>query len=333
MKLTGTILTVVILFIAFIGKADAQVNTGRFSVSYNDNGVTRYIYVYVPESYDSTKTYPFLFGWHGASMPGSDMRDILYAVIARDIEAIVVCPDANQVQTGDQLNSLINNSLYYATNNYKLDPEKFIVTGFSWGGQIAYQLGLQNPTLFKGIIGLSPAIGTGQFSQTMWDNIGKIRMATILGDKDFNYDAVNSLMESIINKGGQLLYKIKPGVEHADNTYYNSQEFLDDYKACYDYVTSSVSAVTDISTDICSIKISPNPAAEFINVQFSAAGSESVSLELLDIQGNSLMNKKLSGGHEFYNESLDISGLPNGLYILKLNIGSSYMVKKVIKGY
>ena len=62
---------------------------------------------------------------------------------------------------------------------------------------MAFQLGLLNPLLFNGIIGFAPAIGMAQTSQGMWDNIARIRMATILGDQDFNFAAVDQLMKEI----------------------------------------------------------------------------------------------------------------------------------------
>ncbi|MEI6297719.1 MAG: alpha/beta hydrolase-fold protein, partial [bacterium] len=75
----------------------------------------------------------------------------------------------------------------YTISTYKIDTTKVIATGFSMGGGLAFQLGLINPTLFKGIIGISPAIGSSQFTQDMWNSIKLVRMAIIDGTLDFNY--------------------------------------------------------------------------------------------------------------------------------------------------
>ncbi|MBI5323941.1 MAG: choice-of-anchor D domain-containing protein [Ignavibacteriae bacterium] len=214
----------------------SQPNTGNFTMQYTDRGITSFIYYWVPTDYDSTKKYPFLLAWHGAGDTGENNRNFFAYLLAQRINAILVCPDANNIngQDGTYFMNLTTASYNYTRATYKIDTSKIIVMGFSWGGAFAYQLGLSNPDMFRGIIGLAPAIGS--FDQTMWSNIKKLRMATILGDQDFNYNVVNSLMNRIKDSSAALLYLIKPGVQHVDNTYFNSQEIIVDLRQCYDYV-------------------------------------------------------------------------------------------------
>ena len=239
-----------------------QPRTGRFTMGYTENGTQHTFSCYVPENYDSTKAYTFFYAWHGAGDTGWNMLNFVCYIIAVRIGAIVSSPDANTIQTNEQLNTLISNSFGFIRSNYHIDTTKEIITGFSWGGRMAYQLGLSNPGVFDGIIGIAPAIGQGQVDQTMWNNIQKIRMATLLGDQDFNFAAVNALMLDIKNRGGNLLYKIKPGVQHVDNTYFNSQEFLNDYNECYEYVLGLTDIESQENTNELLISINPNPASE-----------------------------------------------------------------------
>ena len=156
-------------------KVNCQIATGQFDKTYTDNGVTSTISFWVPTDYDKTKAYPFLYAWHGAGDTGANMRTFIAYLLAQRINAILVCPDANAIngKTGDYFVNLINYSYSYTRTNYNIDTNKIIIMGFSWGGGVAYQLGLQNPQLFKGIMGLAPAIG--QLDQTMWNNIKKPR--------------------------------------------------------------------------------------------------------------------------------------------------------------
>ncbi len=308
----------------------AQPNTGRFAESFDNGGVTSVINYYVPEDYDSTQTYPLFYSWHGAGMAGSSMRDVMYATIAQRIKAIVVAPDANNLSTNQQLNNLINASYGRVMDLYSIDTTKRIVTGFSWGGQMSYQLGLQNPLLFDGIIGFAPAIGMGQMTQGMWDNITRIRMATILGDQDFNYAAVDQLMKEIPNRGGSLLYIVKPGVEHVDNMYFNSQEFRDDYERCYNYVLGIATSTDVLAPLVHGISIAPQPARDFVTVTVEAATGAHVSIELADMQGRIVARSHADAASGTYRALIPTNNLAPGLYIARIHTGVAIELRKVM---
>ncbi|TAL70652.1 MAG: choice-of-anchor D domain-containing protein [Bacteroidetes bacterium] len=227
----------------------SQPNTGNFTMQYTDRGITSNIYFWVPENYDSTKSYPFLLAWHGSGDTGENNRNFFAYLLAQRVNAILVCPDVNNIldimqQDVTYFTNLTDASYNYTLSTYNIDTNKIVVMGFSMGGSFAYQLGLLNPDMFNGIIGLAPAIGS--LDQTMWSNIKKLRMSTILGDKDNNYTVVNKLMNDIKNAGGALLYLVKPGVKHVDNDYFNSQEIIVDLRQCYDYVVQTVNSPTII---------------------------------------------------------------------------------------
>jgi hypothetical protein len=290
---------------------------GAFYIQLNNNGITSNIYFYVPEDYDSTKVYPMLWGWHGAGMPGGDMVNLLRRM-QNEIKGIIVCPDANNATTNDQFNSLINYSYNYPRQTYKIDTTKIIVTGYSWGGNMCYQLGLLNPSLVRGVIGIAPAIGAAQMTQGMWDNIKKTRMATILGTLDFNYSAVSSLMKDIQNKGGSLLYIEKEGLDHpGTNGYFGRQEFIDDYMQCYNFVLNQATYVSEEYTEFNnSLVVSPNPASSYIKVTSEIPGS----IQIINPSGITVMSVECG-------MQTDISSLPNGIYFIK----AGYSIKKFVK--
>lgn len=272
-----------ILIFVFLGKFDLfSQQTGNFTLTYTDRGVASNIYCWVPVDYNPSKSYPLLVGWHGAGDTGNNMRNILTILLAQNIQAVLACPDANKVNGKDTsyFFNLGREAYWQMKQKYNIDTNKTVVMGFSWGGAFSYQFGLLQPELFKGIIGHAPAIGS--LTQTMWDNISKIRMATILGDKDFNYTAVNSLMNSIKSKGGELLYLIKPGVVHVDNAYFNSQEIIKDYRACYDFVIDAPNDVYDELLEFGAITIYPNPAEYELILRLSPKITR-INLEDVDI--------------------------------------------------
>ncbi len=312
------------LFILSFSVLNAQPRTGRFAETFDNNGITSTINYYVPEDYDSTKAYPFFFAWHGAGMPGSSMCDLMYILIAQRIKAIAVCPDANNCQTNDQLNNLIDVSYDRAAEVYNIDTTRRVITGFSWGGRISFELGLLNPLMFDGIIGFAPAVGS--LTQPMWDNIGRIRMATILGDQDFNFNAVDALMKQIPTRGGALLYMVKPGVVHADNVYFNSQEFRDDYAACYDFVLGLTGAAEVPAAAHPVVTVTPAPARDYCFIQVERAEGAVIGVQVTDIRGRVMYaSEPADFGGEI--PALDTSRWPAGVYFAHLTIGNRLHVR------
>lgn len=325
------VLIFTIITILFCNDSLFAQTKGSFAMTYNNSGVTNTIYFYVPTTYDSTKTYPMLFGFHGSGMPGSDMRDLLNIGISSNVDAIICCPDINNITSdGTRLNNLINASLSYTRSTYKIDSNKIIATGFSMGGSIAFQLGLINPALFKGIIGISPAIGSGQFTQGMWDNITKVRMATIDGTLDFNYTVVKALMNDIDSKSGKILYIEKPGMDHTgSNGYFNTQAFKDDYLKCYNYVLNLSTDVNDNTAIISdfTVNVFPNPATDNISISYSNSEFSNTSISIfnsLGVEVKRIDSKGLSG-----QSSINVStkSMTSGIYYCTMNDGTNKITK------
>lgn len=309
-----------ILLIALIlvcGKIAYAQQTGDFYLQVPNNGIASNIYFHVPTDYDSTKTYPLLWAWHGAGMPGGNMLGLML-LLQDSIKGIVVCPDANNATTNDQLNFLINYSYAYPKSFYKIDTAKIVVTGYSWGGNMSYQIGLLNPNIVKGIIGIAPAIGSAQFAQQMWDNITKIRMATILGSLDFNYTPVSSLMTEIKSRGGSLLYIEKEGLDHqGSNGYFNRQEFIDDYMKCYRYVLNNTSGAEIKDKDITEIEItiSPNPATDIAILDIALDKSSTIKVDMFDLFGRLVLTESHINCSAGSNKiKLDLMSIPTGVY-------------------
>jgi hypothetical protein len=54
---------------------------------------------------------------------------------------------------------------------------------------------------------------------------------------------------------------------------------------------------------------------------------EILSLQILDLSGHSVFNKKISNSAE----SMDLSWLSNGVYFVKVTMGSATLNQKIIK--
>ena len=99
--------------------------------------------------------------------------------------------------------------------------------------------------------------------------------------------------------------------------------------------SNSVSSTCTLSTTIDeetigeeAIFVYPNPAKEFINVEFSGLNDENISIEIIDVFGKVIekVNEKNENG--IFN--LNVSSLAAGYYLLKISSGNSVIQKKII---
>jgi pimeloyl-ACP methyl ester carboxylesterase len=315
-------ITAIFLMMAFGQIAHSQ-QTGSFGLEFDNSGITSQMFFYVPDDYDANKSYDLVYAWHANTMPGSTMRDFIKAVQGDLNNKIIVAPDANNIldKEAAYLSNLITQSIGYTLNTYNINNETLVITGMSLGGAIAYQLGLQNPDLFKGIVGLMPAIA--ELPESLWANIENIKMATILGDQDLNFSVVDALMKEIETKGGEILYTVKPGVTHIDQEYLNSQEFVNDYNASYNYVLDNAASVQEFDIDE-NISLFPNPTSEKIYLESDNIHSLGNAL-LYDENANLLMLASSST----LKQGLDVSKLQAGVYFIKIgNKAQKFIIEK-----
>jgi hypothetical protein len=79
------------------------------------------------------------------------------------------------------------------------------------------------------------------------------------------------------------------------------------------------------------VSVSPNPAADFANVQLTLTESRKVELKVYDVLGKLVINNNygvLSSGAQTLNVST--SQLPAGIYLFNVQVGNSKTTKKVI---
>ena len=91
---------------------------------------------------------------------------------------------------------------------------------------------------------------------------------------------------------------------------------------CFDSLDlNNQSVLSSTTTDIYNLSIYPNPTK---SVLFTEGSEDLISLELFSISGRPLMQV-------INTNQLDISSFPNGVYFLKVNDGTTSVIKKIIK--
>ena len=99
--------------------------------------------------------------------------------------------------------------------------------------------------------------------------------------------------------------------------------------------SNSVSSTCTLSTTIDeetigeeAVFVYPNPAKEFINVEFSGLSDENISIEIIDVFGKVVQKVISKNENQMFN--LNVSSLAAGYYVLKISSGNSVIQKKII---
>lgn len=79
---------------------------------------------------------------------------------------------------------------------------------------------------------------------------------------------------------------------------------------------------------IDNVKFFPNPASEFINVNFEEELSGKVEMKVINTSAKLMLKESFNASKQI---SLDVSSLPQGIYILEVKMGNKYSIKKFIK--
>ena len=100
-----------------------------------------------------------------------------------------------------------------------------------------------------------------------------------------------------------------------------------DTSACYTVIISGI--INELKTE--QLYIYPNPAKNVVYINFSGITNEDVLLELTNSKGQVVYSKKLNGTRIMtYKQSIGISDLPNGLYLVSLKNAHSCFQSKLL---
>jgi Secretion system C-terminal sorting domain len=80
------------------------------------------------------------------------------------------------------------------------------------------------------------------------------------------------------------------------------------------------------------IKVLPNPANEFVDIQFQTEGIKNdYTIALYDNSGKLLLSETVKRDEPQSYKRITIQQLPPGIYLLKVNDGENNIVEKIIK--
>lgn len=95
---------------------------------------------------------------------------------------------------------------------------------------------------------------------------------------------------------------------------------------------SNIIAVKEISNNQMNAKLFPNPSTDgYITITFTAEGSKESLIQVNDMLGNIVFNNQVSNSSNEVSETVNLSSLSAGIYILTLHSSSYKSTFKIIK--
>lgn len=88
--------------------------------------------------------------------------------------------------------------------------------------------------------------------------------------------------------------------------------------------------VSDISNNVISASVFPNPATDILTIYFENKPLENISISIADLQGNILERNAQNIHLSSDSYSLHVGSYAAGIYFIILNIGKEQIVKKII---
>jgi hypothetical protein len=293
---------------------------GSFEKSIKFQGQLRVIAYYVPDNYISTNSYPLIIGMHCGGCDGVSMRNMIRP-IATALGAVLVCPD-----DPDYNGSIIPTVLNTAKQNYNIDSKKIIITGYSMGGTATFHYGFENSSTLAGIIGVAPAVSN--YSSLDYNVTKSFPVGIIVGSDDDFIDVDQEIMQNINNVNGKLKYIEKPNVEHMD-PYFSTNEFKNDWIACYNYINSSQTNVNDYINNE-NVSVIPNPIINEARISLTDLSSN-LTITLLDCFGNNVQTLYYGFNKNHLIElNLDRGKNGAGVYFLKIQNENISIFKKIV---
>jgi len=173
----------------------------------------------IPNSYSDSVPAPLILALHYGGQPsrfyGGHFMNQLVKPALKELKAIIVAPTVPMGGnwTNDGSEDAVMGLMSEIREQYNIDPEKILVTGFSLGGIGTWEYASKYPEVFAAAIPISgmPSVG-------IVDTISGIPLYVIHGKADqiFPWRDVDAAVQQLQSRGLEVQFKLLEGISHYD---------------------------------------------------------------------------------------------------------------------
>jgi len=163
-----------------------------------------------------------------------------------------------------------------------------------------------------------------------------VQSIAITFDEFDTYDENDIFM--IFNlENNELLAKLY-GHENPGTLYFNASKLLIMFHSnsvnngngwSFHYSSSVSTGLVDPSSQIAA-EIFPDPASQYLNIRFQSPQATLFNVELYSLQGKRVYNHSFAATYGEINGQIDVSGLSNGIYLLKGSTSAGMLTRRIV---
>lgn len=103
--------------------------------------------------------------------------------------------------------------------------------------------------------------------------------------------------------------------------------------ACGTHTETFTAVTVDVPENLEArgLNIYPNPVNENLTLDFGLLIGEDISIDIFDIQGRVLISDQINGQSGAYQKTINVNGLTDGIYFVRLSTIDEVVTKKIIK--
>jgi Pregnancy-associated plasma protein-A/Secretion system C-terminal sorting domain/Fibronectin type III domain len=193
-------------------------------------------------------------------------------------------------------------------------------------------------TTIQALISASTDNDYFSFSNTAAQPNIRVTLSNIPTGKDYElrlYNSIGTNVKSSLNSGitaEKILYNAAPVGAYKVRVYpYSSGSTT----ACYTLTvnignTSFVREIDGSETPFEEMKITPNPVADVLNIEWHAETDAPTTIRLFDLTGREMKRIETQMSKEITTVQMNVRDVQNGMYVVMLQQGETLQTKKVV---
>jgi len=301
---------------------------------------TRTVKVYLPADYDqSTDDYNLVLVHDGQDYISfakmKNIMDYLHAnyLITPTVAVFVPPVDRNPEYIDEKQDAftsfIIEELMPWITGKYLIseEPEHHSTLGSSAGGNIALWIGMKHPEVFGHASAFSPYVEPDILNYLAGSGAIDLKLYILHGKYD-HIDVIHQSVEALLPileaQEYDFLYEEYP----QGHSYGFWRGFVD--HALIHFAPGSGFGINETNSQI-EFDLFPNPCEDVLRVRYRIPDARCQMIGLYGIDGRKIrriLNEKVQPGeHEVV---MDVSDLQNGIYMVRLQVGTEIAVQKLI---